>query len=296
VIILNWNRKEDTVECLKSIRKLQITNYKLQILVVDNGSTDGSVDAFRKIKDVVLIENKKNLGFAEGNNVGIKHAIKNGADYVLVLNNDTILDKDMLVQLIKAAEKYRDGGVFCPKIYFAKGFEFHKGKYKKSDPGKVIWAAGGQIDWDNVYGTNRGVDEVDHGQYERVEKIDFASGACVLYRVDALKRAGLFNDSYFMYIEDLELSTRMAKKGWKTYYIPKAVLWHKVAQSSAIGSSLNDYFITRNRMLFGMKYAPLRARFALLREALKFLLYGRNWQRIGVIDYITGNLWKGSWK
>ena len=113
---------------------------------------------------------------------------------------------------------------------------------------------------------------------------------------NALEKVGLFDEKYFMYFEDTDLSMRLKRVGFRVFYVPRAVLWHKVAQSSAIGSSLNDYFITRNRMLFGMKYAPLRARFALLREALKFLLYGRNWQRIGVIDYITGNLWKGSWK
>lgn len=296
IVILNWNRKKDTIACLESVQKLLITNYELLITVVDNGSTDGSLPALRKLKDIILIENKKNLGFAEGNNIGMKYAMKNGADYVLVLNNDTELHSDLLVQLIKTAERHTDGGAFSPKIYFAKGFEYHKDKYKKTDLGKVIWAAGGKMDWNNVYGTNRGVDAVDRGQYDKVQEVGFASGACVLYRVEALKRVGLYDARYFMYLEDLELCQRMAKKGWKTYYVPKAVLWHKVAQSSGIGSSLNDYFITRNRLLFGMKYATLKARFALLREAFKFLVKGRLWQRTGVVDYIIGNFWKGSWR
>lgn len=300
IVVLNWNRKKDTIECLKSIRELLIANYQLQIVMVDNGSTDGSVEMIERLKsgfeNLSIIKNGRNLGFAEGNNVGITYAIKNGADYVLVLNNDTKLDKELLVQLIKAAEKYKDGGAFSPKIYFAKGYEFHKGRYKKRELGKVIWAAGGEIDWGNVYGVNRGVDEVDYGQYDKLEEIDFASGACVLYRTNSLRKAGLYDARYFMYLEDVELSTRLTKKGWKNYYVPRAILWHKVAQSSKIGGDLNDYFITRNRLLFGMKYAPLRARFALLREAFRFLIYGRRWQKIGVVDYMIGNLYQGSWR
>jgi GT2 family glycosyltransferase len=285
---------------LKSIQKLLITNFKLQIIVVDNGSTDDSIKTIEKFVENTnhysLITNHSNLGFAEGNNVGIKYALQNEADYVLILNNDTVLYKDLLVQLIKVAERYKNGGAFSPKIYFAKGFEFHKDKYKKQELGKVIWSAGGIIDWDNVYGINRGVDEVDRGQYEKLKVVDFASGACVLYRASALNKVGLYDERYFMYLEDLELSTRMSRKGWKNYYVPKALLWHKVAQSSGIGSGLNDYFITRNRMLFGMRYAPVRAKIAIIREALGFLVKGRPWQRNGIIDYITGNFWKGSWR
>ncbi len=296
VIILNWNRKKDTLECLKSLARLNAIDFDLKTVIIDNASSDDSVKVLSKLKNLTLIENKDNFGFAQGNNVGIKYALKRGADYVLVLNNDTEFDKDLLVQLIKAAEKYKSGGAFSPKIYFAKGYEFHKNRYKRAELGKVLWAAGGEIDWKNVYGKNIGVDEVDHGQYGKTREIDFASGACVLYRSDTLRKVGLYDERYFTYYEDVELSTRMAKKGWKIYYVPEAILWHKVAQSSGIGSSLNDYFITRNRMLFGMKYASLRARFALAREAIRFLLKGRVWQRNGIIDYISGNLWKGSWR
>ena len=296
VIILNWNRKKDTLECLKSLARLNAIDFDLKTVIIDNASSDDSVKVLSKLKNLTLIENKDNFGFAQGNNVGIKYALKRGADYVLVLNNDTEFDKDLLVQLIKAAEKYKSGGAFSPKIYFAKGYEFHKNRYKRAELGKVLWAAGGEIDWKNVYGKNIGVDEVDHGQYGKTREIDFASGACVLYRSDTLRKVGLYDERYFTYYEDVELSTRMAKKGWKIYYVPEAILWHKVAQSSGIGSSLNGYFITRNRMLFGMKYASLRARFALAREAIRFLLKGRVWQRNGIIDYISGNLWKGSWR
>jgi len=296
VIILNWNRKKDTLECVKSCMKLDSNGFEINIVVVDNASEDGSISALRKVKGIILIENKRNLGFAEGNNVGIKHALKQGGDYILILNNDTVLKKDLLVQLIKSADFHTGGGSFSPKIYFARGYEFHKSRYKKSQLGKVIWAAGGEVDWDNVYGKNRGVDEVDEGQYEKTKEVDFGSGACVMYRSEALRKCGLYNARYFTYYEDVELAIRMRRKKWKSYYVPKAVLWHKVSQSSGIGSDLNDYFITRNRLIFGMKYASLRAKFALFREAIRFFLRGRLWQRTAVVDYMIGNLYKGSWR
>ena len=133
VVILNWNGKEDTIECLKSIQELRIMNYELRIIVVDNGSTDESVEKIKnqksKIKNLHLIENKENLGFAGGNNVGIGYALENGADFVLVLNNDTRVKQDLIVRLLEAVDKYKDVGIFSPKIYFAKGYEFHKERY-----------------------------------------------------------------------------------------------------------------------------------------------------------------------
>lgn len=302
IVVLNWNRKDDTTQCLESIGKLQISNYKLQIVVVDNASTDGSVKVIQKskIKDqnenlkLKIIQNKENLGFAGGNNVGIKYALKNGADFVLVLNNDTLVDKNLLVYLIKAAEKYKNAGIFSPKIYFAPGFEFHKKRYSEKDSGKVIWYAGGIIDGDNVLGSNRGVDEVDDSQYDNIQETDFATGACMFIKREVLEKAGLFDEKYFMYLEDADLSQRIKRHGWRVLFVPDAKLWHKVAQSSSIGSDLNDYFITRNRLLFGMRYAPLRAKFALFRESLKLLLSGRKWQKRGVLDFYLSRFRKGS--
>lgn len=300
VIILNWNRKKDTLETLKSVSQSVIKGFDLEIVVVDNASTDGSVAALRKLKTsspkFKIIENSENLGFSEGNNVGMRYALKNGADYVVLLNDDTIVDKEMLIYLAEAANKYEKAGAISPKIYFAKGFEYHKKRYKKSELGNVIWYAGGDIDWDNVYGSNHGVDEVDRGQHNKVKDTDFATGACVLYKREVLEEVGLLDKNYFAYIEDGDLSQRIKKAGYRVVYYPKAKLWHKVSQSSGIGSELNDYFITRNRLLFGMKYASLRTKFALIRESIRLLFSGRRWQRIGVRDYYLRRLGKGSWK
>jgi len=299
IIVLNWNRKKETLDCLKSLEKLNAKSINLTVMVVDNASKDGSVNAFKNYNpsnfNFKIMENKHNEGFARGNNLAIKEALKSKAGYIMILNNDTIVDKNLVIEMLEPFKDKKVGST-SPMIYFAKGFEFHKDKYKKQDLGKVIWSAGGDIDWDNVFGRNIGVDEVDKGQYKKKREINFATGACVMYRAEALKKIGLFEEKYFMYFEDVELSVRLKRKNYRSKYAPKAKVWHKVAQSSGIGSGLNDYYITRNRLLFGMKYARLRTKIALLSEAARLLLFGRNWQRIGVYDYFIGNLWKGSWR
>lgn len=302
IVILNWNGLSDTLNCLESIKKLKTGNFQLNTIVVDNGSENISklrtqMSSLQlKSKNLRLIENKENLGFAGGNNVGIKYALNDSADYVMVLNNDTIVDSNMMAGLIKELESKDRIGSVSPKIYFHKGFEFHKERYKDSDLGKVIWYAGGKIDWENVNGNNFGVDEIDNGQYERTLETDFTTGACTIFNAKALNEVGLFDEKYFLYFEDTDLSIRMKQKGWKVLYSPKGFLWHKVAQSSKIGGELNDYFITRNRLLFGMRYAPVRSKFALFRESLKLITKGRKWQRVGVKDFYLRKFGKGSWK
>lgn len=303
VIILSWNVKKDTVETIKSLLKSRINNFFLKIVVVDNGSNDDSAREVAKLfkttkikKGITtkLIELDKNLGFAEGNNVGIRFAQEAGADYLVLLNDDTHVDINMVSNLLKEIKTHKDAGAISPKIYFVKGYEFHK-RYQSKDLGQVIWYAGGDIDWDNVYGSNHGVDEVDVGQFDKVRETDFTTGCCVIFPRKVLKQVGLYDKRYFAYMEDADLSLRMRKAGWKVLYTPRAHLWHKVSQSSGIGSDLNDYFLTRNRMLFGLRYARLRTKVALLRESFKLLFTGRKWQKIGIRDYYLGRFGKGSW-
>ncbi len=242
-----------------------------------------------------LIQNKENLGFAGGNNVGISYALRQKSDYILILNNDTVLDSHLIVDLLDAAKRNKDA-IITPKIYFASGYEFHSDRYSPNERGRVIWSVGGVIDWNNIYGFNRAVDEVDTGQFEDEVEVDFASGACMFLSAKVIERIGLFDEKYFLYFEDTDLCTRAKRIGIPTIYTPKAHLWHKVSQSSAIGGNLNDYFITRNRLLFADRYASLRTRFALLRENVRFSISGRIWQRIGVRDFYLRRFGKGSWK
>lgn len=286
VIVLNFNGKKDTLACLESSKKLKIENYKLEIILVDNGSTDGLVEVVRRESPkLIIFENGENLGFAEGNNVGIKYALENGGDEIILLNNDTLADKNLAEELIRVAESDPQIGVISPKIYFAKGYEFHKDRYKENERGKVIWYAGGKMDWQNILGSHRGVDEVDHGQYDKQEETDFATGCCMLVKREVFEKIGLLDKKYFLYLEDLDFCERAKRAGFKIIYAPKAVLWHKNAASSGRpGSPMHQYYQTRNRLLFGFRYASLRTKLALFRESLRFLVHS-GVRRKGVLDF-----------
>ncbi len=298
IIILNFNGIKDTMQCLKSIEKLQVTSYKLQVIVVDNGSTEQFKiqDSRFKIQDLRVIRNEENLGFSGGNNVGIRYALRYGADYVMLLNNDTIVDPNLVSELIKVANSDQKIGIVAPKIYFAKGHEFHKDRYKENEKGRVIWYAGGVMDWNNVIGSHRGVDEVDCGQYNKTEQTDFTSGCCMLIKKDVFAKIEFLDERYFLYYEDSDFNIRAKKAEYKIMYAPLAFLWHINAGSTGgSGSNMQDYFITRNRILFGITYAPLKTKVALIAESLRLFLYGRKWQRQGILDFYTMRFGKGGY-
>ncbi len=292
IITLNYNGKKDTLELLESLKKFQISNFKFQIktIVVDNGSSDGSVLAIRKqFPKVDILQTGKNLGFAGGYNRGIEYARIWEADYFLIINNDCLIkDDNLLEELIKTVKN--DVGLVSPKIYFAPLFEFHKDKYNRQDLGKVLWFAGGKFDWDNIGNIHRGLDEVDTGKYDMVEESEIFSGACVLIKKEVLEQVGRFDEKYFLYFEDSDLAKKAKDAGFKIYFNGKTAIYHKVSQSTGIGSTITDYYHTRNRLIFGMKYGRLRTKLALLREASWLFLFGRRAQRQGVLDYYLGDV------
>lgn len=297
LIILNYNTVKDTLECLLSLKAAKLPKgLSLETTVVDNASSDDSVEQIKvKFPEVKLIESSSNLGFAGGNNLGIKSAQNESPDFVMLLNSDTEVPGEFWSDFKRSLESC-SFDVFSPLIYFAKGYEFHKDRYQKKDLGKVVWYAGGKIDWDNVYGSNAHVDEVDTGQFKTCEETPFATGACLVVRPQVFNRIGLLNETYYLYLEDLEFSLRAKEAGFKVGFVPFFHLWHKVSASSGgAGSALSDYFITRNRLIFGMKYTSLRTRFALLREAFKKLRFGSEPQKRGVSDFLLHRLGKGTW-
>lgn len=295
VVILNFNGEKFISSCLDSVKKINKKDLDVEVIVVDNGSVDRSLEEVKKsYKDFVILENKINLGYADGNNVGVKYALENKADYVLVLNNDTIVDKDLVVELLKTAEQDPEIGIVGPKIYFAPGFEFHKDRYTKDEKGKVIWYAGGLVDWANVLASHKGVDEVDHGQHDTTEETDFVCGCAMMVKRGVFEKIGLFDSKYFLYFEDNDICQRAKRAGYKIVYEPKAYLYHLNAGASASGSNLQEYYITRNRLLYGLKYAPLRSKLALFRESLRLLLFGQLWKKRGVADFYLGRLGRGT--
>lgn len=266
IVVVNYRGLADTLDCLDSLRQV-VGKVDIEIIVVENGSDDGSREALANLKDIHLVTSFENLGFAGGANLGINYALKRNADYIIILNNDTIVDKLAVSKLVQAT---RAGDIISPKIYFAPGFEFHKSRYQKNELGRVVWYAGGKIDWDNIIGIHLGVDQVDRGQFKTRQVIDFATGCCMLVKRSVFEKIGLFDEKYFLYLEDLDFSTRAQKANFKIIFEPQAIIWHKNAGSvGGSGSKTQDYYITRNRLLFAAKYARIRTKFAVLKQIIK---------------------------
>ncbi len=294
-VVVNYHSDADTLSIISDVVSCEkVENVEVKIFAVDNSKSKDFESETKKFKEVVYIESKKgNIGFAAGNNLGIKRALKDGVDIICLINNDTQAPKDLVRRIIESPITQNAVGVVGGLIYFAPGFEYHD-KYQKSDKGKVIWYAGGILDWNNVYGSHRGVDEVDKGQYSSIENTDFVTGCLFIVRANVLKNVGLLNEDYCLYHEDTDLNLRIKAAGYKLIIDPRIKIWHKVAQSSGIGSPLNDYFLTRNRLLLGMKYASLRTKLALLREAFRKLFAGTPTQKQAIRDFLFHRLGKGS--
>ncbi len=288
IIILNWNGWLDTAECLESLYKINYDNYN--IILVDNGSENDSIERIKKYCDgkisieskffkyaqdnkpikiieytrekaemgggnerevsnlpanrkLTLIKNDKNYGFAEGNNIGMRYALKAlGSDYILLLNNDTIVAQDFLEELIKVGESKSDIGIVGPKMYY---YDFDG----KMD---VINFAGGRF---NVWLNQPylvGARKIDEGQYDKIEQVDFITGACLLIKRDVLGKIALLNSDYFSSWEENDLCFRAYKAGYKSFYVPKSRVWHKDAASTKNNKNKTFvyYFYGRNRFLF----------------------------------------------
>lgn len=235
ILVLNWNGKDDTMDCLKSLQFTNYDNYK--IVLVDNGSEDGSVSAVReKFPDVEIVETGKNLGFAGGNNVGIQYAMKQGADYIFLINNDTIVNPDYLKELVVAADADPEIGAAGSKIYY----------FSESNR---IWFAGGKINWLKNKGEHIGLDEIDVGQYDEMGEVGFLTGCSLLLKREVVEKVGLLRDDYFLYYEDADYSLRIKNAGYKIVYVPKSKIYHKVSRSTKPGSASYVYYHVRNGLV-----------------------------------------------
>ena len=281
IIILNWNGWRDTLACVESCRKLTWPNFR--IVVVDNGSTDGSEDYLRQnLKDVEIIQSGANLGFAGGNNVGIRHAMNSGADYVWLLNNDAVADPEALTMLVEAMEGRNDAGIAGSKIYY-------------HDEPRKIWFAGGLWEKGKLRLRQRGANRIDRGEFEEVSETGSVSGCSMLVRTAAIRNIGLMEEGYFLYWEDTEWCARAQAKGYKVLFVPGSLVWHKVSASAEKGSFSQYYYFTRNGFFFLRAYdrllMPLFAAYNLL-FGLKCLA-SANAQPLrglarGFIDFILG--------
>jgi GT2 family glycosyltransferase len=292
IVIVNWNGITDTRTCLDSVKKMNKQGANVMTIVVDNGSTDDSVSILKKQYPwVVTLVTGKNLGFTGGNNVGMRYAYAHGADLVWLLNNDTIVDADAL-NMVDAFDN-DSVGIAGSKIYFAAGHEYHKDRYTKKEQGKVLWFAGGLVDWANMYASHRGVDEIDHGQYDKQQQTDFVTGCSMMIRREVIAKIGYLDDAYFLYLEDLDYCLRAKRAGFDLLYIPTSRIWHVNSGSTGTAGNLtHQYYQTRNRLRAGLLYAPLRTKIALCRESLRFLYRGPAIKRQAIIDVLLGRLGK----
>jgi len=218
IILVNWNGMRDTLECLQSLE--QVSYSKFKILVVDNASSDGSVEEISKqYPKVEFICNKENLRFAGGNNVGIEYALKQKAEYVLLLNNDTTVEKNFLSELVNAFENNANVGIAGAKIFYF------------SDK-KRIWYAGGRVNLKTGITSHRGIRHIDNEQFNKTEETDYITGCCMLLKREVIDEVGMLDESYFIYGEDADWCLRAKKVGYKLLYVPSAIVYHKVSVSS----------------------------------------------------------------
>jgi GT2 family glycosyltransferase len=237
IIILNHNNREDTLACLRSLEHL--TYSRAFPIVLDNGSSDGSAEAIRaQYPNVKLIETGDNLGFTGGNNIGIHYALNHRADYVMLLNNDTIVAPDMLGLLVEVMHQDPQVGIAGPTIYY-------------HDQPDLIWSAGGSIDWKRGITSMTAIGTEDKGQLgTSVREVEFVTGCALLARRDVWEKVGDLDERFFMYYEETEWCVRAARAGFKIVHVPAAMLWNKISNEGRAASPHAFYYMTRNRLLF----------------------------------------------
>lgn len=235
IVILNWNKPDDTTACLESLDKLSYPSY--EVVVVDNGSTDGSPALLRsRFPGLDLVENGANLGFAGGNNVGISHLLSRDVRYVMLLNDDTVVHPGLLSTLVEVAEARSDVGVVGPKIYY-------------HQPGDVVWSAGGAID---KFGEPHhiGIDAVDAAESEAPREVDYVTGCAILVKREVIEKVGVLDERFFIYFEESEWCSRARRAGFRVVYVPRAIMWHKIQANERHYSRRYLYLMARNRLLY----------------------------------------------
>jgi GT2 family glycosyltransferase len=244
VVVLNWNGWRDTVACVESC--LRATYPRLRLLVVDNGSADGSETALReRFPAVDVLQTGENLGYAGGNNFGIRRALADGADMVLLINNDTEVDPEFATELVHAARASPQAGMLCPKILF-------------HDRPDVLWYAGASFHPWLGWGRHRGAGQRDRGQFDRQEETGRPTGCALLVTRALCERVGLLREEYFCYAEDLEWALRAREAGFGILYVPSARVWHKVSRSTGGARSVTAVrYQTRNLLACVDERLPL---------------------------------------
>ncbi|MDH3745272.1 MAG: glycosyltransferase family 2 protein [Acidobacteriota bacterium] len=240
-VVLNYQAKELTLETLASLAKLRYEN--LEVIVVDNASGDDSHEAvMREFPEADAIQTEVNLGVAGGLNVGIRRALEKNPDFVLVLNNDIEVDPWMLEELVKVAEA--DPKIACvgPKSYYYWDRQ-------------RLWSTGGVLRFKESITRERGNGQLDEGQFDRDEEVEYINGCAMLVRASVVREVGLCDPIYFLALEDADWCVRMRRKGYRCHFAHKAVLWHMVSQSTGVYRPFRTYQTGRSTAIFVRRYA-----------------------------------------
>ncbi len=249
IIVINWQQPLITVECINSLQRMDYPNKRF--LLIDNGSEDNSSEYFQStIPRIPLIAMPENLGFAKGANVGLRYALQKGFEHALLINNDAFPKKDMLTRLHR--EIRPDIALLSPKIYY------------KSEPDR-IWFAGGERHPTLLEVRNRGQGEMDGPQWQTSRDVDYLLGTCLLVNLPLVAKLSFFDERYFMYYEDLDLSLRCQLAGLRLRLVSDAHLHHRVSVSSGgEDAPARVYMIAKSSILFFHTHASIGNRHAIL--------------------------------
>lgn len=280
IILVNYKSAKDTIECIESLQKITYPN--VEYIVVNNFEPDHDIlnNFIEDIERCTLIETGTNLGFSGGNNVGIRVALDRKCDYILLLNNDTIVTPDFLEPLVVCANIHDNVGIVTGKIMY------------NFDP-ELVWYAGGEISFAGGY--------VDHYGYNKKykdlvddneKKISFATGCLWLIPVEVIKEIGMLSEEYFLYSEDVDYCCRIMEKNFEIWYTPKSIIYHKVSASSGNKSAITQYYSVRNDYYVFSKYAPSnikrKALMKLTKRKIESIIRGDislKWYLKGVKDF-----------
>jgi GT2 family glycosyltransferase len=237
IIILNWRRLADTLACLDSVHAIDYPS--VIIIVVENGSGDGSAEGIRAaFPNVTLLEQDINYGYAGGNNIGIQYAKTLGADYILLLNNDVEVKPDFLGQMMAVAEEHPFVGIIGPTIYYF-------------DQPEQIWSAGGRVDWVRGEAMMMGLNEMEIGQFGVIPRpVEWITGCALLIKMAVIEQIGSLDERFFAYYEEAEFCLRARRAGWGVVHVPTAKIWHKISSRAREASPQVNYYMSRNRLLF----------------------------------------------
>lgn len=289
-VVVNWNQTAVTLECLRSLERLDYPAF--DVILVDNASDDDAVQVIGSAFPAVqVLRNPENLGFVGGNNRGIDAALAGGAEFIMLLNNDTVVAPDMLLRLLEVMRADPTIGISGPKmLYF--------------DQPDVIWCAGNHINRRTGDSVRLRAEERDVARAEPPQEVDFITGCAICLRREVIESIGLLDARFFIYYEETDWCTRARAIGWETVYVPDARLWHKVSATMGATSPATDYYMTRNALLYLAKnnrgllrwYSVARAAGRALRVSTAYTvksrsphrLRSRNARLLGLRDALLG--------